>query len=48
MKNPENSIQNFTNSGLEQVSFNKGDIIYQFNEQPKVCLLCLHWQYKYY
>ena len=35
MKNPENSIQNFTNSGLEQVSFNKGDIIYQFNEQPK-------------
>ncbi len=35
MKNPENSIQNLTNSGLEQVSFNKGDIIYQFNEQPK-------------
>ena len=28
MKNPENSIQNFTNSGLEQVSFNKGDIIW--------------------
>ena len=35
MKNLDNSIQNLTNSGLEQVSFNKGDIIYQFNEQPK-------------
>ena len=35
MKNLDNSIQNLTNSGLEQVSYNEGDIVYQFNEQPK-------------
>ena len=35
MKNLDNSILNLTNSGLEQVSYNEGDTVYQFNEQPK-------------
>ena len=35
MKNLDNNILNLTNSGLEQVSYNEGDIVYQFNEQPK-------------
>ena len=30
-----NNIQNLTNSGLEQVSYNKGQTIYKFNENPK-------------
>tara|TARA_B100000242_G_C42735268_1_gene343109 strand:+ start:149 stop:580 length:432 start_codon:yes stop_codon:yes gene_type:complete len=28
-------IENITNSGLEQISYNKGQTIYQFNENPK-------------
>ena len=35
MKNLDNTLQNLTNSGLEQVSYKKGDVIYQFNENPK-------------
>jgi CRP-like cAMP-binding protein len=35
MKNLDNTLQNLTNSGLEQVSYKKGDIIYKFNENPK-------------
>ena len=35
MKNLDNTLQNFTNSGLEQISYKKGDMIYQFNENPK-------------
>lgn len=31
----DKKIQNITNSGLEQVSYNKGQTIYQFNENPK-------------
>ena len=35
MKNLDNTLQNLTNSGLEQVSYKKGAIIYKFNENPK-------------
>ena len=35
MNNIDTTIKNITNSGLEQISFKKGDIIYQFNENPK-------------
>ncbi len=35
MNEVDKSIQNLTNSGLEQVSFTKGQTIYQFNENPK-------------
>ena len=35
MNEIDKNIQNLTNSGLEQVSFSKGQIIYQFNENPK-------------
>ena len=35
MNEVDKSIQNLTNSGLEQVSFAKGQTIYQFNENPK-------------
>ena len=35
MNDIDNSIQNLTNSGLEQVSYNEGQVIYQFNENPK-------------
>ena len=35
MKNKESNLQNLTNSGLEQISYNKGQIIYKFNENPK-------------
>ena len=35
MNDVDKSIQNLTNSGLEQVSFTKGQTIYQFNENPK-------------
>ena len=35
MNNIDTTIKNITNSGLEQISFKKGEIIYQFNENPK-------------
>ena len=35
MNKIDNNIQNLTNSGLEQISYNKGQTIYQFNENPK-------------
>ena len=35
MNEVDKNIQNLTNSGLEQVSFTKGQTIYQFNENPK-------------
>ena len=35
MNEVNKNIQNLTNSGLEQVSFTKGQTIYQFNENPK-------------
>ena len=35
MKNLDKNIQNLTNSGLEQISYNKGQTIYKFNENPK-------------
>ena len=35
MNEIDKNIQNLTNSGLEQVSFSKGQIIYQFSENPK-------------
>ena len=31
----DKKIENITNSGLEQISYNKGQTIYQFNENPK-------------
>ncbi len=30
-----NSIKNITNSGLEQISYKKGSVIYKVNEKPK-------------
>ncbi len=35
MNKIDNNMQNLTNSGLEQISYNKGQTIYQFNENPK-------------
>ena len=35
MNEIDNTIQNLTNSGLEQISYAKGEIIYEFNENPK-------------
>ena len=35
MNKIDNNIQNLTNSGLEQISYNKGQTIYLFNENPK-------------
>ena len=35
MNKIDNNIQNLTNSGLEQISYNKGQTIYQVNEKPK-------------
>ena len=35
MNNIDTTIKNITNSGLEQISFKKGDNIYRFNEKPK-------------
>ena len=47
MKNLDNSIQNLTNSGLEQINYKKGDIIYQFNEHPKFAYFVIHRKCKY-
>ena len=33
MNEIDNTIQNLTNSGLEQISYAKGEIIYEFNEK---------------
>ena len=35
MNKVNHNIKNITNSGLEQVSFRKGTIIYKVNEKPK-------------
>ena len=35
MNDIDTTIKNITNSGLEQVNFNKGEKIYEFNESPK-------------
>ena len=35
MNTIDKKIENITNSGLEQISYNKGQTIYQFNENPK-------------
>ena len=35
MNKIDNNIQNLTNSGLEQISYNKGQTIYKLNENPK-------------
>ena len=35
MNNIETPLNNITNSGLEQISFKKGDVIYKVNENPK-------------
>tara|TARA_B100001059_G_scaffold35567_1_gene28571 strand:+ start:1124 stop:1558 length:435 start_codon:yes stop_codon:yes gene_type:complete len=35
MNKKNHTIKNITNSGLEQVSFRKGTIIYKVNEKPK-------------
>ena len=35
MNNIDTTIKNITNSGLEQITFKKGDKIYEFNEKPK-------------
>ena len=35
MNKIDNNMQNLTNSGLEQISYNKGQTIYKFNENPK-------------
>ena len=39
MNKIDNNIQNLTNSGLEQISYNKGQTIYQVNENPKFAYL---------
>ncbi|MBJ57309.1 MAG: hypothetical protein CMP24_03595 [Rickettsiales bacterium] len=35
MSNIDTTIKNITNSGLEQISFKKGENVYKFNEKPK-------------
>ena len=35
MENINHNIKSITNSGLEQVSYKKGSVIYRFNEKPK-------------
>ena len=35
MNNIDTTLKNITNSGLEQVNFKKGDVIYKFSEKPK-------------
>ena len=35
MNNIETSFKNITNSGLEQINYKKGSVIYKINEKPK-------------